>query len=613
MSAIRGKFVDELPASSEDYTPLYTDRLLAEVPEFVGDFFQWLKAESSDGEEIPAEAVAAHLAEIPDPDEDMRLLWGDGPMPARLDWMMHSTQLEAALEYRAWEKHVAAAFKQAQVLEDRLKSTAVMGLERSRLQDDLRRLYDRDDRLRGKHPRAFVLDWGRRTGKDAFSCMIADEDARNKPNQLIIYFTAFAVDINEIVLPLFEIIHRWCPEDLRPVYKGSHQGKRPGLYYQNGSCVRLVGVDKNPNGLRGRGFEKGIGSECGFIEKLKKTVKSVLEPQMLGRAGSMLLNSTPPEVPGHFWDTDIVPDAYDRKAYSKKTIDDNPLISIYEKELELESKGGRDDPDVQREYFGIRSRPEETVVIPEWDEAKHVRAFAQPDFAHCYTVFDPGVDDLCGIGFFVYSYLEDRIYLVRDWAKRNANTGEVADVIKQTEAELWGALAPKPLQYYGPKGLVQNPYQRISDVDKRLILDLNSMHGIRCSPSRKDDKLAALHGLRNLIKQGKFVVDPACKVSIAHLRNAIWNKSRTSYTRTDAYGHFDMVDVCVYAARAISRGMDPSPPEGQRMIMAAVAKGEPVPALSVRAETSKQHKGREVLERAFGGRRRALFGGRGRR
>ena len=420
-----------------DYAPVYSDRLLAEIPEGVGEFFEWIK-DGGEGPIDPAE-VSARFEELPDPDEDMRLLWGGGAAPARLDWMMHQTQREVYAEYRAWEKNIGEIF--AKYKNQPEKASEV---------------------LPGKHIRTYVLDWGRRTGKDAFSCMIADEDARRKPNQLIVYFTAFAVDINEIVLPLFEIIHRWCPEDLRPVYRGAHQGKRPGLYYPNGSCIRLVGVDKNPNGLRGRYLDKGIGSECGFIDKLKKTINSVMEPQLLTRPGAtMLLNSTPPDVPGHFWDVDICPDAEDRKAYSKKTIDDNPLISDFEREKELASKGGREDPDVQREYFCVRTRDAETVVVPEFNVDLHVKALPVPEYAHCYTVLDPGTDDMCGVGFFVYDYLQDKVYLQRDWAKRNENTDNVARVIKNNEFELW-----RNLQYHGPKGLQPNPYMRVSDVDK---------------------------------------------------------------------------------------------------------------------------------------------------
>jgi len=545
--------VNEYPAR---YDP---QRLLGEAPPFVAEFLERIRAG-----ETPFAAAESLEGEAFDPDEDMRVLWGAG----RLDWLLNPSQAEVHANYRAWEAKTTLAYR---------KGTPVPG----------------------KHPRAYVLDCGRRWGKDFLSCVIADEDARRKPNQLIVYFTAYSIDLAEIILPLFEIIHRLCPEDMRPVYRGSHQGKRPGLYYPSGSIVRLVGTDKNPNGLRGRFLDKGIGSECGFIDTLGRVVKTVLEPQMLTRPGaSMLLNSTPPDVPGHVWDVEFVPDAKDRDAYSIKTIDDNPMLTNFEREQELESKGGRDDPDVRREFFCIRTRDSETVVIPEFDEEKHVRTWKTPDFAQTYTVLDPGIDDLCAVGFFLYDFLNDKIILQRDWAKRNAPTSEVAEVIKHNERDLW-----ENLKYQGPKSLNNNPYQRISDVDKRMILDLNSQHGLRVSQSRKDDKHAALHALRNMIKQGRFIVDPSCKTTIAHLRNAIWNKTRTSYVRSPLYSHFDMLDVCVYAVRGITRGVDPSPPEGQRLIAQAIAAGKEIPALLERADTGRRHKGREILERAFGSRR----------
>ncbi len=454
---------------------------------------------------------------------DARTLFAAG----RLSYKLHKGQKEIYDQFRAWEEHCFAVRQRGEVVQ-------------------------------GMFPRVFVMDCSRRFGKDVLGIIIALENALRMPKGVFVYATAFARDLTEIVIPLFQQIVEDCPPSMRPVFKTAHQGQSAAIHFHNKAVLRLVGVDRNPDGLRGRWMD-GCGiSEAGFCDALRDVVVSVLIPQLQGRPkASIVLNSTPPVIPGHPYDDLFVPDSQKRGAYALRTIDDNPLLSVSEREEFVAAAGGRESETCRREYYCERIRSETRVVIPEFDESKHVKSSPLPEYAHCYTVLDPAISDLCAIGFAYYDFERAKLVVRGDWAKRNANTDEVVKVIRETEARLW-----KGLQYWDKDKFKDNPFQRYSDVDARLITDLNSIHKIQVSPVAKDDKLAQLHALRNAFARNQIEIHGDCETVIDHLTKAIWNKGRTSYERTELQGHFDQVDVLVYLWRTFNKTINPNPPAG---------------------------------------------------
>jgi hypothetical protein len=84
----------------------------------------------------------------------------------------------------------------------------------------------------------------------------------------------------------------------------------------------------------------------------------------------------------------------------------------------------------------------------------------------------------------------------------------------------------------------------------------------------KDDKEAAVNAVRLAIARHQLRIHPRCRHLIAHMRGAIWNKSRTEFERSEVVvsgnsingGHFDAVDALVYLVRAVDRRRNPEPP-----------------------------------------------------
>ena len=446
--------------------------------------------------------------------EDRALLWRAG----RLRYLLHSDQKLVYDKFVAWRQ-------------------GVMDRRVAKLP------------LSGKYPRVFIVDCSRRWGKDWFGLTLMIEQALRKKGATLTYATAHQKDIGDIINSpdLFKKIMDDCPRELQGVYKNSYGGQAQGLYFPNGSIIKLVGIDLNPDGLRGRGSDGMCVSEAGFCSDLDKTVESILLPQFLGRDhATLIMNSTPPESGAHAWDTEFVPDAIDRGAYVMRTIWDAPQYSDEEKREHLKIGPDGTIPERQRrEFLCERIRESTRVVIPEFNQGLHVREFEVPEYAHAYVAIDPAVKDLCAINFAVWDFENHRLLIQDEWTKRNANTNEVADVIKTKERLHWDNLL-----YWNGKDLSTNPWLRVSDVDQRLITDLTQLHGIKCAPASKDDEEAARHALRNAFQMGRILIHPRCKATIEHLEGAIWNKARTSYERSDRLGHADHVDALKYLWRS---------------------------------------------------------------
>jgi uncharacterized protein with NRDE domain len=103
-------------------------------------------------------------------------------------------------------------------------------------------------------------------------------------------------------------------------------------------------------------------------------------------------------------------------------------------------------------------------------------------------------------------------------------------------------------------------YLRVSDNNNIILLnDLQRLHGITFLPTAKDNSDAALNNLRIMLKQNQIIINPRCKTLIRHLRNAKWNKTRTSFARTKEDGHYDALAALKYLCRNVQFYKNPFP------------------------------------------------------
>lgn len=462
-------------------------------------------------------------------DSDLEILWKAG----RLKYQFDSNQREIYDNYRGWKKACLA--------------------QRQRGED-----------FEGVHPRVYVLDLSRRVGKDRFCLTVRIEDAIRKPGSILTYGTAFASDIRGIVLPLFEQITADCPRHLKPKFVGASRTGEAGIHFPNKSIIRLVGIDRNLDGLRGRHSDGVTISEAGFVDYLEDAIVSVLMPQLLGFPDAdILLNSTPPQVP-NFYDNEIVPDAVMRGAYVKKTLLDCPRYSDSEKEEFIRAAGGRTAEKCRREYFCERIRSESRVVVPEFDENRHVKASPMPEYAFGITALDPGVSDMTAVLVGYFDFERQKLVIRGDWGRTGATTQELHAAMTALEAKHFAGL---PFWSEADAKAKPNPYSRVSDTDLRLITDFRKMFGTAINPADKQGSDAALAALRNAFLRDQIEVHPDAKLTIAHLKNAVWNKARTSYERNSTFGHYDAVDALKYLFRHVDMVRNPNPSEAHRMVL----------------------------------------------
>lgn len=396
----------------------------------------------------------------------------------------------------------------------------------------------------------FVGNCARQLGKSYWAVTEAIECAQSGPKKQIRYGAAFQTDLVEFIIPAFDKILEDCPDHLKPTFlKG-----RNTYMFPNGSKIKLVGVDKNPNGLRGNSLDMVILDECGFITNLEYLYKSVIIPATTHRPNCrIIMISTPPSTPAHPF-IDFVERAVAEGCYAEFNIYQNPLIGRDTILRLVKESGGEESTTWRREYLCELITDQDLQIIPEWND-KYVAIIEKDiyyDFYHKYVGMDLGVKDKTASIFGFYEFKHARLVIEdeREMSGAMMNTALLAGQIKEVELELWGE---KP------------PYRRIADNNNPLLLlDLASMHNMSFISTGKDQLHAMINELRLFIQSGQLVIHPRCKMLIGCLKFGVWNIKRTEFARSSTYGHFDHLAALVYLVRNLLRNTNPIPVDFQK-------------------------------------------------
>jgi hypothetical protein len=454
----------------------------------------------------------------------------------------------------------------------------------------------------------------RRFGKTAKWIVQLDEIALRRPGAVLTYGTAFQKDIGDIIVPLQNLLAADAPDDVRPRYRGSYGAySSPVLHFpSNDSVIKLVGIDKNPDGLRGRFSDGIVISEARDVRQLESIVRGILLPQFQRRPWAFLaLESSTPKDLDHDLIRIFKPDAEARGAYVRRTLDANQVITDEERERYIREAGGRGHPECEREYFCEVTRDPERMIVPEFNRERHVRPMVRPAYADCYTVMDPGMSDRCAILWAYWDWMAQVLVVERSWAEFNAGTDVVAKVMRDTELDLWGTLGDdepandngRLLAYDRDKHKLRaNPCQRWTDVDLRLAHDLRTLHGINVQVVDKPAKSADadVQAMRLAFGSDQVVVLPDSGPLALELEAGKRKEggSPGDWERSAVYGHYDCLAALKYLLRKINRSRNPFPPQG------ALMSGS-----NVMREPWADHAQKSRSEKAIG----QVFGGGGRR
>lgn len=434
----------------------------------------------------------------------------------------------------------------------------------------------------------FVANCSRQWGKSFWAVKTAIEFALNNPKAQIRYGAAFQTDLEEFILPAFDKILDDCPEDLKPKYNS----QKSAFTFKNGARIKLIGVDKNPDGLRGNTLDMIIGDEVGFWTNLDYIYTSIIVPATLHRPNcKIIFVSTPPSTPAHAF-VDYCHRAELEGAYVKLDIHTNPLISPDDIQRMAKELGGFESTAFRRECLCEFVTDADLAIIPEWDD-KYIQALEPDEFYiyyDKYTSMDLGVKDLTAKLYGYYDFKRAAIVLEdeEEMSGSQMNTQLLVGSIRKKEKELWSPNRPlnekdqiEPIVKDRPI-----PYRRISDNNwPLLILDLTSIHNMHFISTTKDNLEAMINELRLWVQAGRVIVHPRCKKLIGCLKYGVWNEKKKEFARSKAYGHFDHLAALVYLVRNIATGTNPIPPthgfENHTAWLGNINKGE----LSKNAQT----------------------------
>jgi hypothetical protein len=450
----------------------------------------------------------------------------------------------------------------------------------------------------------WMLDAGRQVGKTFTTSLIRVEDCIRWPNSRYMMACAEEVSLSEFIIPNIDTIIDYLPEDIRPNFIRHHRGMKAAYWFPNGSVLKLVGIDKNPKGLRGPKCDGASIHEAAFPTKLAKVVVGVIQPQFQrGRDPTLILESSAPEDADHDFDTVFKPSCERRKAYVFMTIDDNTALSQRKKDAILSAAREIDAEDAEREYYGKRVRNKMSTVFPEVAEHMKLSTYTLPQNGLAITTLDPGQVHLFGITWSTYDVTRGQVVFIDDWAESNPNTERVAAVTAAREYDLFGTppnpkLSRIPLddeydnsgqaRALGWRSLLRgdrtehlagrlhslsqrtsgmeksdyqwfdndlkdyrsNPMARVSDTQLQLINDLSTIYGMHVTPTTKDDLKDTMVMLaRAKMAQGKVAFGPLAEMTYKHVHAAQWNKLRTKFEEHNLYGHVDLAACVIYALR----------------------------------------------------------------
>lgn len=362
--------------------------------------------------------------------------------------------------------------------------------------------------------------------------------------------TEFQTDLEEFLLPNFEAVLQDCPKDALPKWKSS--GSK--YVFPNGSEIKLIGLDRKPNGLRGtHETDLIILEEAGFISKLETIYYSVIVPTTMHRPNcEILLPTTPPEALDHFFWT-LFDLANLQGDVPVLTIDDNPLLTADDIRRIEDDMGGRTSTAFQREYLCKRIPDGTRQLTPEFSKELHVAEFNRPayfDFLIKTSALDSGVRDHTVQLYSAYDFptailhIEDELVLTGN----EVITDTIYKRTVQAETELGYKRA-----------------DRWADNDNLILIqDLNKAgsddkSGRHWTPTSKDSVEAGVNMVRLWLKNGRIRISSKCRFLIGTLETALWNKNRTDFDRSKVFGHADALSALIYLIRNVNTRTNPIP------------------------------------------------------
>lgn len=403
-------------------------------------------------------------------------------------------------------------------------------------------------------PRAskkFVICAGRRFGKSVFLLALCTEQAIRFPGSQCAYVAPVERGLSDYIQPIIDLVFNDCPAELRPTFRSN----KNDLLFPNGSRVIFNGCNmRNYRYMRGQKLALAVVDEMSEVDDLEGAVDDVLFPAVWDSHGEMVLSGTPPVVPSAEHPVvRYVEVAKAANSFFHGTVYD---AGYTEEEIQVAMRevgiNGKDSARFRREFMAEFVKDATALVVPEFNEAQHVESLVRPKY---YSLLyksvgaDLGVVDKTAALFAYYDFPKAQIVIQDEFWLENdkVRTDIFAKEIKAREQLLqWG----------------KDRVSRWTDnTNLMLVNDLTTIHGLAIQPTDKEAKAEMVNKVRILFQQNRIKISPNCKMLIATLNSAFWDKDKKDFGRTKELGHMDMLDALIYLVRNINMSMNPFPPQ----------------------------------------------------
>lgn len=401
----------------------------------------------------------------------------------------------------------------------------------------------------------FTILCSRGFGKTFTGCTLAIETALKNPGTNILIISSTLKKLRTIVKPAFQTILDDCPEDKKPRYF-----VQDAVYeFQNGSKVHLCAAERGRiEDLRGiHKVTLVLIDEAAFFGDdddsypLNYVVDNILTPMFMRTESKarIIMMSTPPEIPNHPF-RDYVNQAKIRGSYAEfnifqSDVPEEKIEEIRERYTNLDAW--------RRECMCEWVVDTNRTVVPEFKQDLHVQDVIRPvyyDLLPKTMGMDLGVRDFTAAAFGYYDFPTATIVIQGEMAikEHEALTSNISKNIQEVEKELkW--TGSKISRWCDNSNLIL-----INDLN-----DVNSPNRVSMLATSKEDKAEMVNKVRILFQQNRIKISPKCKMLIATLESAVWDKKRQDFTRTVALGHMDMLDALIYLVRNIDMFSNPFP------------------------------------------------------
>jgi hypothetical protein len=402
-----------------------------------------------------------------------------------------------------------------------------------------RRIYDFTDEWKTKNPNSakpIVWNIHRGAGKTHEGLIRCVRRCLKYAGQEVRFCAPSWKQCEEIIERPMEAILSLCPDYLQP------EKKYGDFYFRNPrwgkeakySALRLVGLKEKAKAERGKRSNMIFVDECRDVDNFAYVVRDVLAPQFVKMQNpEFILSSTPPDSMDHEWISKYVFEAMQDGRYMFGPVSQDKDWTPADDQRMLEMFGSKDSPGWMREMECILISDPERLLVPEFDEKKHVSEHKRPDELFPMMAADGGFVDFFACLYGYVDFTAQKLVVDDEVVLNRKNSGQLAVAMLEKKASMFG----------------EARCTMVADCTPQQLADFDQLYKLPFYPAEKHDPDAYIATLRDHIHKGKVVIHPRCRQLVAQLKAGVRNEAG-KIERTKGYGHFDAIMALAYLDHA---------------------------------------------------------------